>query len=158
MPCEDTECEVRGREQAEIALSSGHVEHCVCARGDVEKGSFWRHRRRCLIWMQLIRKVDWFDGTSEAGQQIHWSVKESMLRSIFTPSREALITILEALWRNPVFLFVLLLLDAIFTWLHKSFTNKILFALSTMPLHVRGETRWRLVLTVLTYITEQWFL
>lgn len=46
-----------------------HAEHPVCARGEVEKGSFWRHRRRCLIWMQLIRKVDWFDGTSGAGQQ-----------------------------------------------------------------------------------------
>lgn len=67
---EDSECEVRGRVQAEIAKrNSGQAAHPVWARGDVEKGSFWRHRRRCLIWMQLIRKVDWFDGTSGARQQ-----------------------------------------------------------------------------------------
>lgn len=58
-----------GWEQAEIAQSSSHAEHTVCARGDIERGSFWRHRRQCLIWMQLIRKVDWFDGTGRAGQQ-----------------------------------------------------------------------------------------
>lgn len=68
-PWKDDEREVRGRVQAEIAPSSGHAEHPLCARGDVEKGSFWRHRRRCLIWMQLIRKVDWFDGTSGAWQR-----------------------------------------------------------------------------------------
>lgn len=55
--------------EIEIAPSWGQAEHPVCARGHVEKGCFWRHRRQCLIWMQLIRKVDWFDGTSRAGRQ-----------------------------------------------------------------------------------------
>lgn len=31
--------------------------------------------------------------------KVHWSVKESTLRSIFTPSREALITSVKALWK-----------------------------------------------------------
>lgn len=67
--------------------------------------------------------------------KVHWSVKESTLRSIFTPSREALITTLKAPRAGGVsFVFV-------FQAAHnyKIFSNIFLFALTETPLQISGE-------------------
>ena len=63
--------------------------------------------------------------------RVHWSVKESTLRSIFTPSREALISTLKARWRSAVSLFFSFFFSpCLFARTRDSFSNKISCLLS----------------------------
>lgn len=71
--------------------------------------------------------------------KVHWSVKESTLRSIFTPSREALIRTLKPLWRSAVSFIVFVYQDTVYTQSHKVFSNKYLFAPTTTLLQICGN-------------------
>ncbi len=151
-------CEVRGRVHAEIALNLKHAEHCVCARGDAEKGSFWRHRRQCLIWMQLIRKVDWFDGTSGAGQQsalvcegVHAQVDIYAFQGSFNNN-------IKGSMKKPCFLFLCLSsrTQSTHNYTHPCLINFSLLS-PQLCVQISGKTLWWIYFTVFTCIKECWF-